>query len=217
MKHSILANMDNQDKDTKTNNENVKDTYEFFKKPSDEDNFECEIVEDILKGELQEHKKTETLYLAPRVADAATIEDQTNKEIDDFLQLASEFNKLNSPATRQKKVDYQDKLFDDIQDEPDSRQEIDNVVKTEDIFIDDGIFSDTDPKDISNLIDEIKSDIDVNDILFEQQIHPIDTASNVPLAPEPSLDFSDILLKKNKEKHKAAQKKKKKKYREKNT
>ena len=52
MKHSILANMDNQDKDTKTNNENVKDTYEFFKKPSDEDNFECEIVEDILKGEL---------------------------------------------------------------------------------------------------------------------------------------------------------------------
>ena len=57
MKHSILANMDSQDKDTKTNNENVKDTYEFFRKPPDEDNFEREIVEDILKDELWEHKK----------------------------------------------------------------------------------------------------------------------------------------------------------------
>ena len=99
--------------------------------------------------------------MAPRVADAATIEDQTNKETDDFSQLTSEFNKVNAPATRQKKVDYYDKLFDDIQDELDRRQEIDDVVKTEDIFIDDGLFSDTDPKDISNLIDKIKSDINV--------------------------------------------------------
>ena len=51
MKHFIFANIDNQDKAVKTNNENVKDTYEFFEKPSDEDDFEREIVEDILKGE----------------------------------------------------------------------------------------------------------------------------------------------------------------------
>ena len=43
MKHSILANMDDQDKATKTNNENVRDTFEFLKKPSDEDNFEREL------------------------------------------------------------------------------------------------------------------------------------------------------------------------------
>ena len=38
--------------------------------------------------------------MAPTVGDAATIEDQTNKEIDDFLQLASEFNEVDAAATR---------------------------------------------------------------------------------------------------------------------
>ena len=139
--------------------------------------------------------------MAPTVADAATIKDQTNKEIDDVLQLVSEFNKVDEAATRRKKVDYYDKLFDNIQDEPDRRQEIDDVIKTEDTFIDDDIFSDMDPKDISNLIDEIKSGGDVNDILFEHV--PINTASYVPLLPEPKVDFSNILLRNNKEKHKA--------------
>ena len=40
---------------------------------------------------------------------------------------------------------------------------------------------------------------------------PIDTAYNVQPVPEPRLDFSNILLRNNKEKHKAATKKKKKK------
>ena len=39
---------------------------------------------------------------------------------------------------------------------------------------------------------------------------PIDTAYNVQPVPEPRLDFSNILLRNNKEKHKAATKKKKK-------
>ena len=104
MKHSILANIDDQDKAIKTNNGNVKDTYEFFKKPSDEDNFEREIGEEILKDEPYEHKKIETLYVESTVKDAATIEDQVNKEIDDFLQLASEFNKVDAAATKQKKL-----------------------------------------------------------------------------------------------------------------
>ena len=38
--------------------------------------------------------------MAPTVADAATIKDQTNKEIDDVLQLVSEFNKVDQAATR---------------------------------------------------------------------------------------------------------------------
>ena len=42
MKHSILSNLDDQDRATEKNrnNEDVKKTCEFFKKPSDEDNFE---------------------------------------------------------------------------------------------------------------------------------------------------------------------------------
>ena len=45
MKHSILLSLENQDKDTKKKNENIKNTYEFYKKPSDEDTFEKQIIE----------------------------------------------------------------------------------------------------------------------------------------------------------------------------
>ena len=65
MKHSILANLDDQDKVIKTNNEIEKYTYEFFKKLSGEDDFECEIVEDILKDEPYEHKKQKCPMLNP--------------------------------------------------------------------------------------------------------------------------------------------------------
>ena len=58
MKYSIIANIDDQDKAVKTNNENVKDTYEFFKKPTDVDDFEHGIIEDIFKDEPYEHKKS---------------------------------------------------------------------------------------------------------------------------------------------------------------
>ena len=67
MNHSILINIGDQDKAIKTNNENAKDTYEFFKKLSDEDNFEHKIVQDILKEVPYEHKKVETLYMEHNV------------------------------------------------------------------------------------------------------------------------------------------------------
>ena len=89
MKYSILTNIDDQDKAVKRNNENITDTYIFFKKLSDEDGFEHEIAEDILKDEPYEHKKVETPYSEPTVQDVATIDDQIKKEIVDFLQLAS--------------------------------------------------------------------------------------------------------------------------------
>ena len=37
MKNSILSNLDEQDLAAEKNNEDVKSTYEFFNKPSDED------------------------------------------------------------------------------------------------------------------------------------------------------------------------------------
>ena len=37
MKNSILSNLDDQDLAAEKNNEDVKSTYEFFDKPSDED------------------------------------------------------------------------------------------------------------------------------------------------------------------------------------
>ena len=68
--------------------------------------------------------------------DAQTIETETKNEIDDFLKRASEFNKVDATTTEQKREDYCEKLFDDITDKGDRRQIIDDVVKTEDIFID---------------------------------------------------------------------------------
>ena len=56
-KSSILLNLENQDKDTKKNNWDVKNTYEFYKKPSHEDTFGKQIIEDIIKNELHEHNK----------------------------------------------------------------------------------------------------------------------------------------------------------------
>ena len=161
----------------KTNYGNVKDTYEFLKKPSDEDDFECEIVEDILKDEPYEHKKVETPYVEPTLQDAATADDQIKKEIDDFLQLTSEINKVNLAATIQKKVDFYDKLFKDIQGKPDRRQKIDDAITTEDIFTESDLFSDNDPQDILDFVDKIRSEIDTDDILFEHE--PVDATSSV--------------------------------------
>ena len=146
MKHSILSNLNDQDRATKKNNEDVEKTCELFKKSSDEDNFEVLIIEDIINNEPYKHKKIEVPYVEPTVKDAGTIENESNKKIGDFLKVASEFNKIDAAATRHKKVDYYEKLFEDVQEIDDSRQKIDGSPKTEDIFIDHEFFSDSDKK-----------------------------------------------------------------------
>ena len=102
MKQSILLNLEIQDKDTKKNNQNVKIIYEFYKKHSDEGTFQKQIIE---------HKKVEAPYLPLTVQDAQTIEDEIKKKNDNFLQTASEFNKIDKAATKEKKVDFYHKLL----------------------------------------------------------------------------------------------------------
>ena len=80
----------------------------------------------------------------------------------------------------------------------DSRQTIDDVPKTEDIFIDDELFSDADTKDIKNLVDMITMETDVNDISFDHE--PVHVTPNNLLAPDPILDFSGVLLPKIRQK-----------------
>lgn len=48
MKHSIISNIDDQDRATKKNNGKVKQTYAFFEKPSDWEELEDWKIEDIL-------------------------------------------------------------------------------------------------------------------------------------------------------------------------
>ena len=104
-----------------------------------------------------------------------------------------------------KKVDYFDKLFEDVQGEPDSRQKIDDAITTEDIFIDDDLFSDNDQQDILDFVDKIRSEIDTDNILFEHE--PMDATPSVQLEPEPRFDFTDILFKEsNKNKHRSVKK-----------
>ena len=116
----------------KTQWKSKKKKNEFFEKPSNEEEFEGQIIEDIL--EPYEHKKIKNPYVKPKPQDAQTIVYETKNEIDDFLKTASEFNKFNAAARKQKRDYYYDKLFDNITEKGDRRQIIDGVVKTEDIF-----------------------------------------------------------------------------------
>ena len=103
MKHFILANIDNQDKAVKRNNENVKDTYEFFKKPSDEDDFEREIVEDILKDEKKLFEDVQN-------------EPDRRQKIGDAITTADRFidDDLFSDNDQQDILDFVDKIRSDI-------------------------------------------------------------------------------------------------------
>ena len=49
-------------------------------------------------------------------------------------------------AANQKKYDFHSELFDAVVDLPPEKIDIDNTTVTEDIFIDDDLFSDTDIK-----------------------------------------------------------------------
>ena len=72
---------------------------------------------------------------------------------------------------------------------------IDDAVTTEDIFIDNGLFSDNDQQDILDIFDKIRSEMDTDDILFEHE--PIDATPSAQVEPEPRFDFTDILFKEN--------------------
>ena len=101
-------------------------------------------------------------------------------------------------------MDYYHKLFEDVKETNNCRQTIDDAPKTEDIFIDDELFSDSNKKVVKTLIDVINAEANVDDILFDCE--PIDTTPNVQPVPEPTLNFSDILLPKNNAKTKATEK-----------
>ena len=88
-------------------------------------------------------------------------------------------------------------MFDAKIDLPDSRQIIDDVPTTVDIFIDEDLFSDEDIEDDSKqIIDNILKDINHIEILI--QCEPT-TTTTIQKEPE-SLNSKDILLAKRKKK-----------------
>ena len=110
---------------------------------------------DILDHVLYDHIKTEEPYIELTVQDAQTINDEIKQENEDFLQRAVNFNKIYMAATARTSDFYND-LFDILIDLSDSRQIIDDAPTTEDIFIDDDLFSENDIEDDNNqIIDDI--------------------------------------------------------------
>ena len=125
--------------------------------------------------------------------DTQTIEIEIKNEIDDFLKRALELNKVDVTGTKQKREDYCEKLFDDITDKGDRRQILDDVVKTEDIFIDDYyLFDDDDEQKAKNICDYVLDNINTDDVLFGHA--PVNDTPNYPSPPDLLPGFSDILL-----------------------
>ena len=89
-------------------------------------------------------------------------------------------------------------------DKGDRRQIIDDVVKTEDIFIDDNYLFDDDDTQETKTCDYVLNDIDTNDVLFEHV--PADEMPKYHFPSDPLPSFSDILLPKNKSEKKLAKK-----------
>ena len=122
MTHSMLSNLDRKGKYNAENNEKIKETHEFFKKPSDEEEFEGKIIEDIL--EPYEHKKKlKNLMFLQRY--------RMHKQYKIKQKMKRFFEKKFLATTDQKREDYYDKLFDYISNEGDRGQTIDDRINTE--------------------------------------------------------------------------------------
>ena len=78
--------------------------------------------------------KTKDEYVEPTVQDTETIEKETKIEDNEFLELATKFNEVDTAATKQKEQDHFDELIDDSFE---NKPIFDASPKIEDIFIDD--------------------------------------------------------------------------------
>ena len=76
-------------------------------------------------------------------------------------------------------------MSDDITDDGDRWQAIDDEIETEDIFIDDNyLFDSGSEQETKNLCDFVLSDIDQNDILFEDVAAKVEEEPQIFLLPD---------------------------------
>ena len=136
-----MKNAENKDKATINSNEKINQKYNFVEQKNNHEKVEAEIVSDIINDVPYEHVKTDQEYVQQTADDVQTIEYQTTKYNNDFINTAIEFNKVDISAANQKNNLYSD-LFDAVVDLPPKKVSIGHAPKTEDIFIDDDLFSD---------------------------------------------------------------------------
>ena len=136
IKRLTLLNKKRKEEEDNETNLNIKEERDFFEQP---DQFEEELIEDLFKP--LEHKKIEHPYVEAQVQDAETTETETKKEDNEFFDLQQKFDPIDNAVTEQKKQNDPKDLVDDVLDE---NNPFNNKINTEDIYIEDNLFNDTD-------------------------------------------------------------------------
>ena len=136
IKRLTLLNKKRKEEEDNETNLKIKEERDFFEQP---DQFEEELIEDLFKP--LEHKKIEHPYVEAQVQDAETTETETKKEDNEFFDLQQKFDPIDNAVTEQKKQYDPKDLVDDVLDE---NNPFNNKINTENIYIKDNLFNDTD-------------------------------------------------------------------------
>ena len=108
IKKLTLSNLKRKRYQDKKSANDIKNSHEFFDEGDDEQKFEDELKEDFFKQ--LDLIKTKDEYVEPAVQNTETIEKETKKEDNEFLELATKFNEVNTGATEQKKQVHFEKI-----------------------------------------------------------------------------------------------------------
>ena len=135
IKRLTLLNKKRKEEEDNESNLKIKEERDFFEQP---DQFEEELIEDLFKP--LEHKKIEHPYVEAQVQDAETTETETKKEDNEFFDLQQKFDPIDNAVTEQKKQNDPKDLVDDVLDE---NNPFNNKINTENIYIEDNLFNDT--------------------------------------------------------------------------
>ena len=98
-------------------------------------------------------KPREHPYVEPHVQDAETMKIEIKKEGDEFFDLQQKLNVIENATTEQKRK--QNNLIDLVDDVLHENNPFNNKIKTEDMYIEENLFDDTDSKDIKIVFGDV--------------------------------------------------------------
>ena len=154
LKAATRLNIQDMEKSDIQNAYNINKERLFVPKKEDP----LDVVIDIL-DEPVEYKKMMHHYVPPQVETADVIETEMQQVDNEFAKLKADCDQINEAVTEQKKQNQITDLVDDIIDESNPFQNID----TEDMWIEDDIFDNTDNQNIVDVSKDILKDIKESD------------------------------------------------------
>ena len=114
-----------------------KEIYDFKSRKIDFEKTEQEIVQSIIDKKLFILKETDNDYFDPRPQNAQQIQQKSELDNKDFIQMVLEFNKVDLAAAEHAKEKKIEDILDAAADLPPNNAIIDDDMKVDDIFIDD--------------------------------------------------------------------------------